>query len=80
MAMAEHGTADAFELADELLEGISGGVLSEGEKAALRDALAAWKGDGYTLEQALHAYRRGNRMSGDPADYAEYAEEIWDTL
>ena len=78
--MADHDMAEGIELSDELLEGIAGGVLSEDEKAAFSVALAAWKGSGFTLEQALHAYKRGNRMAGDPSDYVEYANEIWDSL
>lgn len=78
--MADHDIAEGIELPDELLDGIAGGVLSEDEKAAFSAALAAWKGNGFTLEQALHAYRRGNRMAGDPADYVEYANSVWDSL
>ncbi|MDO5107107.1 MAG: hypothetical protein Q4D39_02405 [Coriobacteriaceae bacterium] len=78
--MADHDMAEGIELSDELLEGIAGGVLSEDEKAAFSAALATWKSSGFTLEQALHAYRRGNRMAGDPADYVEYANSVWDSL
>ena len=78
--MADHDIAEDIELPDELLDAIAGGVLSDEEKAAFSAALAAWKGNGFTLEQALHAYRRGNRMAGDPADYVEYANSVWDSL
>ena len=78
--MADHDIAESIELPDELLDGIAGGVLSEDEKAAFSAALAAWNGNGFTLEQALHAYRRGNRMAGDPADYVKYANSVWDSL
>ena len=78
--MADHDITEGIELPDELLDGIAGGVLSDEEKAAFSAALAAWKGNGFTLEQALHAYRRGNRMAGDPADYVEYANSVWDSL
>lgn len=78
--MADHDIAEGTELPDELLDAIAGGVLSDEEKAAFSAALAAWKGNGFTLEQALHAYRRGNRMAGDPADYVEYANSVWDSL
>ena len=81
MGVIMEGTADmGLEISDGLLGGIAGGVLSDSDKAALHDALAAWKHDGYTLEQALHAFRRGNSMNGDPQDYTAYANEIWESL
>ena len=78
--MADLDIAGGIELSDEMLEGVAGGVLSEDEKAAFSAALAAWKGSGFTLEQALHADRRGNRMEGDPADYVDYANSVWESL
>ena len=78
--MAEHDMIEGIELSDEVLEDVAGGVLPDSEKQVLRASLAASKANGYTLEQAFNSFMRGHGLHGDPNDYIEYADEIWDTL
>lgn len=70
----------AFELSEKALESISGGVLSDSAKEEIRTALAVWKDNGCSLEEAVAAFMRGKRAIGTPQELLDYANEVWDKL
>ena len=70
---------EGIELPDELLEGITGGVLTDEVRNVLDQAIPLLKLKGTTLERTLEIFSQ----TEDPQlreDTLAYIREIWDTL
>lgn len=70
---------EGFELSDEILETIVGGVLDEGARKAAYDACALFKQKGTDKSRVLQIFGK----TEDPQlreDVLAYINEIWDTL
>ncbi len=70
---------EGIELPDELLEGITGGVLTDEVRNVLDQAIPLLKLKGTTLERALEIFSQ----TEDPQlreDTLAYIKEIWGTL
>lgn len=70
---------EGIELPDELLEGITGGVLTDEVRNVLDQAIPLLKQKGTTLERALEIFS----LTEDQElreDSLAYIKEIWDTL
>ena len=70
---------EGIELPDELLEGITGGVLTDEVRNVLDQAIPLLKQKGTTLERALEIFSKTEDQQLRE-DTLAYIREIWDTL
>ena len=70
---------EGFEIPDELLEGISGGVLDDLQLMMLRKVLPTLKQEGYSKESAMGLLGLENKPELY-ADVLAYVNSVWDTL
>ena len=70
---------DGFEIPEELLEGIAGGVLDDLQLLMLRKVLPTLKQEGYSKEHAMGLLGLENNP-GLYADVLAYVDSVWDTL
>ena len=68
-----------LELPDELLEGITGGVLTDEVRNVLDQAIPLLKQKGTTMELALEIFSKTEDQQLRE-DTLAYIREIWDTL
>ena len=66
---------ESFEIPDELLDAVAGGVLDGSHKKYLKVIAICYKGTGNSLEQTL-AIRRNDQA---PQEELDYLREIWDS-
>ena len=67
---------EAFEIPDELLDAVAGGVLDDSHKRYIKVIAICYKGTGNSLEQTL-AIRRNDQA---PQEELDYLREIWDSI
>ena len=70
---------EGIELPDELLEGITGGVLTDEVRNVLAQAIPLLKQKGTTMELALEIFSKTEDQQLRE-DTLAYIREIWDTL
>lgn len=70
---------EGIELPDELLEGITGGVLTDEVRNVLDQAIPLLKQKGTTMELALEIFSKTEDQQLRE-DTQAYIREIWDTL
>ena len=70
---------EGIELPDELLEGITGGVLTDEVRNVLDQAIPLLKQKGTTMELALEIFSKTEDQQLRE-DMLAYIREIWDTL
>jgi hypothetical protein len=70
---------EGIELPDELLEGITGGVLTDEVRNVLDQAIPLLKQKGTTMELALEIFSKTEDQQLRE-DTLAYIREIWDTL
>ena len=70
---------EGIELPDELLEGITGGVLTDEVRNVLDQAIPLLKQKGTTIELALEIFSKTEDQQLRE-DTLAYIREIWDTL
>ena len=70
---------EGIELPDELLEGITGGVLTDEVRNVLDQAIPLQKQKGTTMELALEIFSKTEDQQLRE-DTLAYIREIWDTL
>ena len=70
---------EGIELPDELLEGITGGVLTDEVRNVLDQAIPLLKQKGTSLELALEIFSKTDDQQLRE-DTLAYIREIWDTL
>ena len=70
---------EGIEIPDELLEGITGGVLTDEVRNVLDQAIPLLKQKGTTIELALEIFSKTEDQQLRE-DTLAYIREIWDTL
>lgn len=75
----EDNLFEGIELPDELLEGITGGVLTDEVRNVLDQAIPLLKQKGTTMELALEIFSKTEDQQLRE-DTLAYIREIWDTL
>ena len=66
---------EAFELPDELLDAVAGGVLDDSYKKFIKAIVIIYKGTGNSLDQTI-SIRRSEQV---PQEELDYIREIWDS-
>lgn len=67
---------EGFELPDELLDAVAGGVLDDSYKKFLKAIVIIYKGVGNSLDQTI-AIQRDEKT---PQEGLDYIREIWDSV
>ena len=66
---------ESFEIPDELLDAVAGGVLDGSYKEFIKAIVIIYKGTGNSLDQTI-SIRRSEQV---PQEELDYIREIWDS-
>ncbi len=66
---------ESFEIPDELLDAVAGGVLDDSYKKYIKAIVIIYKGTGNSLDQTI-SIRRSEQV---PQEELDYIREIWDS-